>query len=280
MEDKYENGIRYLLICLIIIGAVTFLMFALDINIGRNIDSNDLLAPKNQVGMIAENKTKIVKKRESNEVEEEYRVDEIMATVEPNIDYVLKYIDEGIVKTQISKEDRRNEYKSKIIYNYNLNSDLLEITYPASWIPSIYAMEEYLTVTYCHDENDTRTFGTGLVGAVINEIDVSNYENVNNENALEILESKLIEYVNQKSEIYFVDNFETEEISTDENYYKILKYEYNQGKYYKTICYSTALVSGDYAYVLTFTIPNEDMTEENINLKDEIIKSFKFSNKE
>lgn len=277
MEDKYENRITYLLICLIIIGAIVFLMFALDIKVGKKVGKEDILAPKNVENKVEENVVRTIKYMNEVFPDEEYRVDEIESQAEPNRNYVIKYNDNGIIKTQFSYKDMRNGYYTKLIYNYNFSPDLIEITYPVDWISSSYHLEANLDFVYSH-KNGESIFGEGAVGAVINELDISEYGNVNNENALEILEIKLNDYLNGKSEIYSFENMERQEVASDDHVYKILKYEYNQGKYYKTYCYSTILVRNENAYVLTFTIPSKQYSDEALDMKEQIIKTFKFNN--
>ena len=102
-----------------------------------------------------------------------------------------------------------------------------------------------LTTVQCkYDRNKTYTTAVTLY-----EIDING--EMENRNSLEILESKIREYVDSIGSIYEVNNFSIEQlIFEDGNYDDILKFEYNEGKYYKTYCYCKVEIVDSIMYML------------------------------
>lgn len=159
---------------------------------------------------------------------------------------------------------------TKMIYNaYNLPY-ILQVVYPTDWIVGCANLTGDLTFVKCEKDNES-SFGTFVS---VNEFYID--DEMNDKPALEVLENKIREYVNDKGEIYEVTNSQIESLILDDgSVVDVLKFEYNEGPYYKTHCYCKIEIVDSIMYVATVGIFDKELDDQMLEIKDDILKTFR-----
>lgn len=187
-----------------------------------------------------------------------------------NVLNVKKYEENGFMKVE-NVAPIINFPKTRLVYNFNNEPYNLEFVYPAEWMMGSSNIQGDITVVQCSKDMNR------ITSTVINEINIEDNPEISYDDALTLLENKLREYADSIGEIYEINNVVIEEIETEDGIEKVLKFEYDQGQYYKTYCYSKIEIVDSYIYVLTVAIDSSELNDEMIVEKDNILKTFKVS---
>lgn len=281
MKDVKENLTTVILVFTIIViisvlGFVCWKIISKEEN-RENLNIQESYKVTNELIENISNKNVLISENEKeNSVEEEVVVPENIGEMfgDTNIRNVIKYIDNGIVKTQINENSNNNATKSKIVYNYNFNKYKLEFICPREWISGSRTLrEDDITLVECYKyQRDTN-----VIRAIIGEISINNYSEMNYSTGLKILESKIKEYVQEAGRVYKVSNFNIEKITKENKECDVLTYDYIEGKMVKH-CYSMIEIGYPHIYVLTIEIPEKIYNNDAIEMKENILKTYKIHN--
>ena len=142
---------------------------------------------------------------------------------------------------------------TKMIYNaYNLPY-ILQVVYPTDWIVGCANLTGDLTFVKCEKDNES-SFGTFVS---VNEFYID-------------------DEMNDKGEIYEVTNSQIESLILDDgSVVDVLKFEYNEGPYYKTHCYCKIEIVDSIMYVATVGIFDKELDDQMLEIKDDILKTFR-----
>ena len=233
------------------------------VNVNEVVEDEE---PKN----IIENKVNDVE----NVVEDkdELTDEEIINNAEEPVNlYTIRKVvnDNGIIETQ-SQPVREVFKNTRMVYNYNYNLYNAEFVYPAAWIEETQIIKNTPGIVVCKEKV---TSGLGLM-AVITEIELES----TNVSEIGLLQEKLNEYTDTlNKDVYSLENYERTILYDGQRQSEVLEYEYTAGKT-KQLCYSLPILGNKYMYVLTFVIPEEKMSDEALQIKDEILKTFEVIN--
>ena len=275
-EDNQEKLLKYTAIVLIIICAIiaTTIISMLDFS---KENSTELTSKMNLVSQENDNTRNIIRDtsgilsdENNNHLENIVEIpEEITNTLLVNVLSIKKYEENGIMKSENSAFET-NFSKTKMIYNFNHNPYNLEFIYPAEWQHGFSHFLGNVEAIECSENIQERE----PTKAIITEILIEENLDLTDNDALLILENKIRDYTNQIGTIYEISNVSIEEIEKDNQFYKILAYDYNKGPYYKTHCFSMIKIKNPYMYVLTVGIPKEAFNKETLTIKNDILKSF------
>jgi len=183
-----------------------------------------------------------------------------------------KYEEDGITKYQSSiiNNGTQAEY-AKLVYDYNFNNYGVEFKYPTEWINGMHNTSQNYGIAFC-EEND---YNSEAMKIFVSEINISNYTNLTNEQYIEMLKNNIEDYIQNGSEIYSINNMKVEDLNLDGEIYKILSYKYNEGRYNSKYVYSIVEIGQPYMYILSAVIPEEKLNEKYLEIRNEVIKSYK-----
>ena len=278
-ENNQENFLKYGVIVLIILCAIIAVIIISMLDFSKESSTEfeakvDMVQETNtQKRNIIRDTSDIISDEDSENVKNVVELpEEITDTLLVNILTMKKYEANGIMKTENSTFQKTFS-KTKMIYNFNYNPYNLEFIYPAEWQHSSTSLAGNVHAIQCSENAE----GQNSTKAIITEINIEENLKLTDDNVLAILENKIREYTNQIGTIYEVSNVYIEEIEKANQIYKILAYDYNEGAYYKTHCFSMIKIKNPYMYILTVGIPEEVFNTETVEIKNDILKSFDIS---
>ena len=244
-------------------------------NIKNEVDANEVnentvLSEENIDDENSEINNEEITDEVENEDENNNEEDVQNPIIATNVLNVRKYEEDGFMKVE-NMAPVINFSKTRLVYNFNNEPYNLEFVYPADWAMGSSTFQGDITAVQCSKDFNHVT------SAVINEINIEDNQGISYDDALTLLENKLKDYADSIGEIYEINNVAIEEIETEEGLEKVLKFEYDQGQYYKTYCYSNIEIVDSYIYVLTVAISSNDFNDEMITEKESILKTFKVS---
>lgn len=184
----------------------------------------------------------------------------------------VKYLDNGIYKTGSQSYLINTEGKySAITYGYDFNPYGVMCIYPASWNPvvsSFDAISNDSPVIACYEDSYTDS-----PALFITEIDISSNQNSTNEQYFSLLRQNIEEYFRNLG-YGSASNFDTTDISLYGRTTQVLTYDASLSNYYNYKVYNTFEANGSYMYILTVTIPNDQINDDNNYILVAIINSF------
>lgn len=184
----------------------------------------------------------------------------------------VKYLDNGIYKTGSQSYLINTEGKySAITYGYDFNPYGVMCIYPASWNPvvsSFDAISNDSPVIACYEDSYTDS-----PALFITEIDISSNQNSTNEQYFSLLRQNIEEYFRNLG-YGSASNFDTTDISLYGRTTQVLTYDASLSNYYNYKVYNTFEANGSYMYILTVTIPNDQINDDNNYILGAIINSF------
>lgn len=270
--EQIKNKFLYVILAIIVLCAILCVVY-----IGHKYvtdDSKTNLEAENQVSFenetIGENtndkKIEVVKKQDKAITVDNTIVEAPETT---DVHKVRKYIDDGLIKYETPGfTPKYSEYKLR--YNYNYFEYDLEVILPSTWGTGFYTITPDVQVVRATENVE----GKQPMSAIIYEIEVES--GMSYDDAINLLANKINEFVLNQGSIYEIVNWKFEDIEVDGEIFKVLAYQHNAGKYYQTKCYSIIKLRDSYMYILTIAIPTGDDNDENMELKNKILKSYKF----
>lgn len=278
-EDNQEKLLKYATIVLIIICAIIAITIISMLDFSKE-SSTELTAKMNIVSQKNGNTRNIIRDTsgilsddDNNNPENIVEThEEIKNTLLVNVLSMKKYEENGIMKSE-NLNFKITFPKTKMIYNFNQNPYNLEFIYPAQWQHGFSQFLGNVKAIECSENAQ----GRESTKAIITEFLLEENLDLTDNDALVILENKIREYTNQIGTIYQISDVSIEEIEKDNQFYKILAYDYNKGPYYKTHCFSIIKIKNPYMYVLTVAIPKEAFNEETLTIKNDILRSFEIN---
>ena len=241
--------------------------------INSNISENQVVENISVDESSSGRKIEVVKKEEKTVTVENTGEGNNSTTIAPpettDIYNIRKYHEDGFIKTETNGfSPKSTEYKLR--YNYDYRGYDLEFIVPSNWIPGHYVLTDEVQYVQATEKVE----GGQPMQAIITEMEIEPGTSYND--ALGLLANKISEFVSGQGNIYETVNWGNEEIEIDGEMYRVLTYQHNAGKYYQTQCYTVIKLRDPFMYILTVAVPTNKISDENIELKNKIFKSFKF----
>lgn len=183
-----------------------------------------------------------------------------------------KYLDNGIYKTvtQTYSINESGDY-DMVSYGYDGSSYGVMFIYPSTWnivINSFDAISNDSPVITC-SESGYMSSPT----AYLTEIELNSSQNYSQEQYLNLLQQEIQGYFSNLG-YGSASNFNISDITLYDKTTKVLSYDASLSDYYNFKVYNAIIANETYMYVLTVSIPTDDINDDNTSLKDLIISSF------
>ena len=159
-----------------------------------------------------------------------------------------------------------------VIFGYDFNDYCVFCYYPNDWEAGPY-LASAGDKTYATIRCNSDISNPDLPSLFIYQMDISNYPNYSTDQYLGLLEQNVRQYQNDLG-YGSVNNFNIENLTLESSTKRVLSYDFSLSQYYEYKLWSTIQVSGNYMYILTVSIPKDELNDENLEIRDVIIHTY------